>query len=302
MKIGFHVPQWGMSANREGVLAVARTVEAAGLDSVWVADHVVLPMASRSDYPYAKNMPFAPEDGFFEALTELAVIAGATERITLGTSVLVMPMRHPVMTAKVAATIDVLSGGRLTLAMGAGWWEEEFEALDAPFPKRGKRFDEQIRLMRKLWTEGTTSFDGEFYSLDEIACEPRPLQQNGPPLLIGGMGPPAWRRAAALGDGWHAVGVHEETLVEGMNEIRGRAEAAGRDASEISFSTSTVLPEDRDAAIRRVRRLKRIGISHVVLETNLSDYTEICQVIEDFAASTLPSILKETEKNGKTVD
>ncbi|MGK2955791.1 MAG: TIGR03619 family F420-dependent LLM class oxidoreductase [Solirubrobacterales bacterium] len=301
MKIGFHVPQWGRSANREGVLAVARSVEAAGLDSVWVADHVVLPIASRSDYPYAKNLPFAPEDGFLEALTELAVIAGATERITLGTSVLVMPMRHPVMTAKVAATIDVLAEGRLTLAMGAGWWQEEFEALDAPFPKRGRRFDEQIRLMRQLWSEGTTKFDGDFYSLDEIACEPRPIRQGGPPLLIGGMGPPAWRRVAALGDGWHAVGVHEETLVEGMNEIRGRAEAAGRDFSEISFSTSTVLPEDRDTAIRRLRRLKRIGISQVILETNLSDYADICQVIEDFAAVTRPAILEETEKSQKNL-
>ncbi len=295
MKVGFHVPQWGPSANREGVLAVARAVEAAGLDSVWVADHVVLPTTSRSDYPYAKNMPFKPEDGFFEALTELAVVAGATERITLGTSVMVMPMRHPVMTAKVAATIDVLSGGRLTLAMGAGWWEEEFEALDAPFPRRGKRFDEQIDLMRRLWRDGTTSFEGEFYELDEITCEPRPLQPGGPPVLIGGMGPPAWRRAARLGDGWHAVGVHQETLEEGMREIARRAEEIGRDPGEIRFSTSTVLPEDREAAIRRLRRLKRIGLSHVVLETRLDDYREICQVIQDFAEKTLPEIEERTQ-------
>lgn len=300
MRIGFHLPQWGDGATRDGVVAVARKVEEVGLDAVWVADHVVLPTASTSRYPYSEETPFGPEDGFLEALTTLAVVAGATERVRLGTSVLVMPMRHPVLTAKVAATIDVLSGGRLVLAMGAGWWEEEFEALDATFAGRGVRMDEQVQVMRELWRLGTTSFSGEFYRFPELACEPRPLQPGGPPVLIGGMNPRALRRAGELGDGWHAVGVAEEVLSQGMVAVRGAAEAAGRDPDRVQLSTSTVLPGDDERTLRRLLRLARIGVSDVVLDVPGKTIAEICQIIEGFAENTLPRVRDETESGPKT--
>ena len=140
MRIGVHVPQWGQSATRSGVLDVALAAEASGLDSIWVADHLVFPVESKSRYPYRPDgVPFDLADGFLEALTELAVVAGATSRIGLGTSVLVMPMRDPLTTAKVATTIDVLSVGRLQLALGAGWWREEFDALGQACEGRGGR-------------------------------------------------------------------------------------------------------------------------------------------------------------------
>jgi probable F420-dependent oxidoreductase len=290
VRIGFHLPQWGADANRDGVITVARAVEEAGLDSVWVADHLVLPTASASSYPYNSETPFGPRDGFLEALTVLSVVAGATERVLLGTSVLVLPMRQPVVTAKVVATLDVLSGGRTVLATGAGWWKEEFEALGAPFDRRGRRFDEQIRVLRALWEKGTTRFDGEFHTFDEIACEPRPVQPGGPPILIGGMGRPAWRRAAELGDGWHAVGVHAETLTEGMAEIARHAESRDRDPGEIALSTSTLLPDDDETALRRLVRLAGVGVSHVVLDTRAGTVSEICQAIDRFATFVLPRL------------
>jgi len=299
VKIGFHLPQWGRDATRDGVLEVARTVEEVGLDSVWVADHVVFPTATASRYPYRAETPFTPQDGFLEALTVLAAVAGVTERVLLGTSVLVMPMRNPVLTAKVVSTIDVLSNGRTILALGAGWWEEEFVALEASFEGRGRRFDEQIRLMRNLWTHGTASFQGEFYAFDELACEPRPLQLGGPPLLIGGMGKPAWRRAVALGDGWHAVGVHERTLEQGMKAMARLAEESGRDAAQIRLSTSTVLPTDQATALRRLIRLARMGASHVVLDAATQSATETCRAIETFAKTILPRLRDEVGSSGE---
>ena len=123
MKIGLHVPQWGPDATRSGVLSVARAVEDAGLDSVWVADHVVYPLRSQSRYPYREEgTPFAPEEGFLDAITTLGALAGATKRVLLGTSVLVLPMREPLQVAKALATLDVLSDGRVIAGVGAGWW------------------------------------------------------------------------------------------------------------------------------------------------------------------------------------
>lgn len=149
MKVGFHHPQWGADATRHGVLSVARTVEDCGLDSVWVADHIVMPVNSNSQYPYAESTSFTPEAGFLDALTALSVVAGATERVNVGTSVFVLPLRYPIAAAKAVGTLDVSRGGRAILAVGAGWLEKEFVALDQRFPQRGKRFDEQIRIARR---------------------------------------------------------------------------------------------------------------------------------------------------------
>src|SRR5262249_21335608 len=158
--IGVHLQTWGAFARRPAILSVARTVEDAGLDSVWVADRVVFPLRSRTQYPYGELL-YAAEDGFLEALSTLAVVAGATSRISLGTSALVLPTRHPLLLAKSIATLDVLSEGRIVLAVGIGWWREEYEALGVPFERRGHRFEEQIRILRRLWTDGRAAHNGE---------------------------------------------------------------------------------------------------------------------------------------------
>jgi probable F420-dependent oxidoreductase len=291
MKIGIHVPQWGASANREGVLAVARLAEEAGLDSVWVADHVVYPLRSQSTYPYRDDgAPFAPYDGFLEAFTTLALIAGATERVALGTSVLVLPMREPLQAAKTIATLDVLSGGRMLLGIGVGWWGEEFRALGAQFTRRGRRMEEQIAVLRAVWRGGAVSHHGEFYDFDELVCEPRPLQAGGPPLLIGGLGPAGRRRAARLGDGWHALGSHGPTLADGMADVKRIARDAGRNEQELLLSTSAGLPSDQDRAVRRLLRLQEAGVDQVVLNVPSNSFDETCAGIERLGTAILPEL------------
>lgn len=291
MDIGVHVPQWGAGATRDGVLTVARAAEDAGLDSVWVADHVVFPLYGDSKYPYRRDgVPFEPEDGFLDAITTLAVVAGATTRVRLGTSSLVAPMREPLQLAKAVATLDVLSGGRAVLGFGAGWWKEEFVALGAEFEARGRRFDEQIEIMRSLWRDGRLEHHGRFYDFGEVVCEPRPLQPGGPPLLIGGMGERAQRRAALHGDGWHAIGAKVEGLVAGHSTVRRLAREAGRDPDSLVLSTSTGLPANPDDAVRRLHQLADAGVGNVVLNIPAETASEMCAAIDVLASRVVPAV------------
>jgi probable F420-dependent oxidoreductase len=284
MKVGIHVPQWGPDATREGVLAVAQAAEAAGFDSVWVADHVVIPVKSDSTYPYQNGgTPFGPKDGFLEAFTTLAMIAGATQRLRIGTSVLVVPMRDPILTAKVAATLDVLSGGRLVLGIGAGWWREEFDALSAPFDGRGPRMDQQIALMRALWTGDPVGFHG----LDPVCCRPAPMQAGGPPILVGGMSTAAVSRAARIGNGWHAVGASPEQIVATRQRLAEAAEKAGRSPSEIPVSVSTGVSRDPERTRTRLAALAEAGVELAVLAV---------------AANTTSAIVAGVEQIGKQLD
>ncbi len=291
MLVGVHLPQWGSGATRDGVVTVARAAERAGLDSVWVADHVVYPLYGDSEYPYrGGGVPFEPEDGFLDAITTLAVVAGVTSRVRLGTSILVAPMREPLQLAKAVATLDVLSNGRVVLGLGAGWWKEEFDALGAEFEARGRRFDEQLAILQSLWRDGRLEHHGRFFDFDEVVCEPRPVQPGGPPLLIGGMGERAHRRAATLGDGWHAVGAKVEALDAGHATVRKLASELGRDPDSLLLSTSAGLPAEPEEAIRRLRRLSRAGVGNVVLNLPATGVPEMCAAIEVLTAQVLPEV------------
>lgn len=291
MKIGVHIPQWGDGATRSGVLDVARSADAAGLNSVWVSDHVVFPMDGGGDYPYQKDgrTPFAAEDGFLEGFTMLAAIAGATEHVELGTSVMVLPMRHPLLTAKVVGSLDVLSGGRAILGVGAGWWEAEFTAMDQRFSGRGRAMDECLEILRMLWTEGEGAYHGEYYDFERVACLPKPVQSGGPPVLIGGTSERARQRAGRLGSGWHAIGGRPDRLAEGIADVRSIAAAAGRDPDGLLFSTVTQMPTDPEKA-RRFAELAEVGIGHVVLGVPSNDPVECCRAIETFATTILPEV------------
>jgi probable F420-dependent oxidoreductase len=290
VKVGFHVPQWGPMATRRGTLEVARCVEAAGLDSLWVSDHVVCPVETATPYPFAARTPFTPEDGYLEGLTLLAAIAAATERVELGTSVLVASQREPLLLAKAAATIDVLSGGRLVLAVGSGWWREEFEALGAPFESRGRRTDETIQVLRLLWREGVGSFEGETIRFPEVVCLPRPVREGGPPILVGGLTQAALRRAARLGDGWHGVGSRVERLADARGRLDELAAAEGRDPRTFRFSTSAGLPRDPAVAVERLGPLAGIGLDHLVLGAAAESAADLCRRIESFAVNVLPAL------------
>ena len=294
MKVGFHVPQWGRLATREGVLDVARCVEDAGLDSVWVSDHVVYPLGADTPYPYAKRPPFLPEEGYLEGLTMLAAIAGATERVELGVSVLVISQREPLLLAKTAATIDVLSAGRLTLVVGAGWWREEFEALGAAFASRGRRTDEMIQALRLLWREGKASFEGKTARFREVVCLPRPLRPGGIPILVGGLTRPALQRAARMADGWHGLGSRVERLAQTRRRLEELCRETGRDIGSLRFSTSAGLPQDPSVAVERLTPLAALNLDHLVLSTPADSVADLCERIRAFAKDVLPRLRELT--------
>src|SRR4029077_19263448 len=202
MRYGFYLPTRGQTATREGILALAREGERLGLHSAMIADHIVLPVESQSAYPYTLDGKHPSAGDALETFSILGVVAGATEQLRLVTSVLVLPYRNPVLTAKMAASLDVLSGGRLTLGVGAGWLKEEFEALESPaFEARGAVTDEWIAIFKQLWSCSPASFDGRFYRYSEIRCEPFPVQQPHPPIWVGGQArrPDRGRRQSARG-------------------------------------------------------------------------------------------------------
>ena len=199
MRYGFYLPTRGPTATRECILALAREGERLGLHSAMIADHIVFPVESQSTYPYTLDGKHPGGGDALETFSILGVVAGATERLRLVTSVLVLPYRDPVLTAKMVASLDVLSGGRLTLGIGAGWLSEEFAALNSPaFEARGAVTDEWIAICKQLWSHSPASFNGRFYRYTDIRCEPFPVQKPHPPIWVGGLP----RRSAAYCPAW----------------------------------------------------------------------------------------------------
>jgi probable F420-dependent oxidoreductase len=240
MRIGAKLPNTGPLALEPGIAQLARTLEKAGFDSLWVPDHVVLPRVMASRYPFAADgrATWPTDTPYFDALVALALAAAVTERVGLGTGVLVLPQRQPVVTAKQLASIDAASRGRLTVGVGAGWLEEEFDALNTPFETRGSRFEEWIALLRMCWTGTPEPFEGRHYTLPPgILCLPSPAHPV--PVLVGGHTKPAIRRATTIGDGWlgqQALGALDASEISavraaGAQQIVLRiVEAAGRGA------------------------------------------------------------------------
>lgn len=230
-----------MTAQERGaVLATARRVEQLGFDSIWVGDHVSF------------HVPI------LESLTTLSFVAAATEKVRLGTGVYLLPLRHPTTTAKVASTIDVLSGGRLDLGVGVGGeFPPEFEACGVPVNQRGSRANEGIEVLRKLWSGEKVEHAGRHFSFGPVALAPAPLQPGGPPIIVGGRKAPAFRRAGRLADGYISHMCSAGMYAENLDAIRGHAREAGR--NEVPFRTDaflfTILDDDYDAALSRAASL-----------------------------------------------
>lgn len=258
MKIGVHIPQWGPEANRRDIIDMAQAAEELGFDSVWVADHIVFPADSATRYPYADALPFTAEEGILEPFTQLAVVAGATSRVELGTSVLVLPLRHPLYVAKIVATLEAMAPGRTQLAVGAGWWREEFEALDQRFEDRGRRMNEQIEIMNLAWTTNPFEYHGEFYDFGMTYCLPTPKTKPG--ILIGGLGAVALRRVRSHGDGWHVVGSDAEALAA----QRAQLDAIG---AGLVLSTSGGMSRDPERARARLQRVADAGVDQIALNS-----------------------------------
>ncbi len=293
MQIGVHLPHVGPQATRTALLEFAQRMEALGYDSLWVSDHVVIPRVYESRYPYHPSGRLAWIDlPILEPLSTLLFVAAVTERARLGTTVLVVPMRNPVLHAKIMATLDHLSGGRFILGAGAGWLKEEFEALAMPFDHRGARLDEYLQVIKNLWTKDDPSFEGRYYRLGNVACYPRPVQQPHPPIWIGGNTDPALRRAARLGDAWHGAGSTPEEVAAAAAKLRAYAREAGRAPDAVAVTVRTGLPagEDPDVTLERVRQYKQAGVSHLCLETSFRDLARAYAALERFAREVRPKL------------
>lgn len=262
MRIGAKLPNSGPLPLDAGIPSMARALEDAGFDSLWVSDHIVLPREIRSPYPFAADgkATWATDTPYFDALIALALAAAVTERVRLGTAVLVMPLRNPVELAKQAASIDVASGGRLELGVGAGWLEEEFDALGVPFEGRGRRLDEWIRIARACWTGAPEAINSRHYELPaDVLAYPAPDRPI--PLLIGGHSPAALRRADRVGDGWLAQQA-ADALDPG--ELRRAADAIGA-APRIVLRVVESLGRPERVA-ERLPALSDAGVDEVIVD------------------------------------
>ncbi len=243
MKYGFTLPGRGPLARPDTLAAIARRGEELGYHMLMTGDHIVVPRKIDSPYPYTEGGEF-PGSGSGEAmeqLTVLAFLAGQTQRIRLVTSVLIVPHRNPLVAAKVLATLDVLSKGRLVVGVGVGWMREEFEALGLPpFEERGAVTDEYIQAFKELWTSDNPTFEGRYCRFAGISFLPKPVQKPHPPIWVGGESRRAIRRAAQLADGWYPIGSNPqfpmgepEELAAGLKRLASYAERAGRDPAKI---------------------------------------------------------------------
>lgn len=297
MKLGVHLPQVGPNATREGVLAFARRAEELGFDSLWVSDHIVVPRQIGGQYPAAGGggssaFPVPPDWPFLEPISTLLFVAGCTQRLALGISVLVVPLRNPVVTAKMLATLDVLSGGRLIFGAGIGWMAEEFEALGVPFPNRGPRTEEYLQVIKALWTEEHPHFEGRYYRLDDVGFYPKPLQKPHPPIWMGGWAEPALRRVARLADGWHAGGP-PQLLAERYELLRRFAAEAGRDPGAIALTVRTesfLWSSGPEVALDVLRRYREMGVQHVLLVFSGRTLDVALERMEHFARELRPAL------------
>ncbi len=274
MRLGVHLPQYGVEVTGDDVARAARDAERAGADDVWVSDHVVLPAGSTR-----------PPESFHDALTVLTWAAAATRRVGLGTSVLVMPYRDPVVLARAVATLDALSGGRVVLGVASGWMREEFRALGIPFGERGRRTDRGIAVCRALWAGEDASGAGG-PGLRGMRVAPGPARRGGPPVWIGGDSDAGIRRAARLGDAWHTT-THPGRLGPRVAALRRAVVAAGRDPAGVPVSVR--IRADVDRARELIAQLRRAGVAHVLVDlphrdpARVGDDTRVLRRIVDGA-------------------
>ena len=293
MKIGFSLSNNQGIEDVQEILRLATRAEELGFDSVWASEHVF-------------NVSYVQERignrPYYEPLALLSYVAATTKTIGLGTSVLVLPYHNPIRLAKTAATLDVLSGGRLTLGVGVGVIEEELNAMGSPFRERGAITDECIAIMKELWTQEDPSYQGRFHSFSGMKFSPKPAQKPHIPLIIGGTSRAAVRRAAKVGNGWHPTALDSESLSQKIRYLAERVEAAGRDPAAVPVSVSAAMGEatregryslGRDPAeiLQKAQTYESLGVDRLVISSDTRDGAEMLPALEMLAERVLPAFL-----------
>jgi probable F420-dependent oxidoreductase len=297
MKFGVTIPNnWGISDPQQ-VLRMGPLAEELGYDSVWVMDHLF-------NNGYIRQR--LDDKPYYHPLATLSYLSATTRRVVLGTSVLVLPYHNPIELAKYAATLDQMSGGRVTLGVGVGAMAEEFEALGIPMRQRGALTNECIAVMKELWTNPDPRYHSQRWNFSDLKFSPKPVQKPHIPLWVGGSSLGALRRAATMGDGWHPSGLSPEEFSVGREEVRKLASAAGRAPGALTMSvrveveahgrpsshrtqSRTRFPgDDVDRMIAGIRAYQEAGVEHIVLALNSGDVPRITELMESIAQKVMP--------------
>ena len=281
MDIGYFGVNVGAFDNADAITRLATTAEGVGFESLWTGEHVVL------IDPQEAPSPVPPHSPLVDTIATLAFIAAKTEKIKVGSGIILLAQRNPIVLAKELAGIDVLSKGRLLFGVGVGYVEGEFDALGIPYAERGPRVTEHIEVIRTLWTQEKPAFAGQFTSFSGIQSRPLPVQKPHPPILVGGMSPPALRRAVAQGDGWYGFFQDVAATAAMLRALEETAKQVERPAGlgKLSITVTPPGPVDADTA----RRFEDLGVDRLVLMrgfedmANAGDEDSVIRFLEDTA-------------------
>jgi probable F420-dependent oxidoreductase len=279
MKLGYLPPMTkGLTTDPSYVIPLVEMLEEVGIESVWTVEHVIVAKDYEPLYPYSEDgrMPAGPDTQMPDPLEWLAFAAARSERLRLGTSVLIASQHSAVILAKRVATLDALSGGRLSLGVGIGWQKEEYEAIGVPYRDRGRRLDECIEAMRVLWTQDSATYHGKHVDFADIHLDTRPARPDGVPIVIGGSSDFAARRAGRLGDGFYPYVISPTDYAARLETLRAAAREAGRDPGAIELSIwPASYAFDRTFDVDLVREYRDIGLDRVVVSAVEAQTTEL---------------------------
>lgn len=295
MRFGARVPHWGDSSSPEAILTVAQRAEALAFESLWLGDHVAVPASDES----------SARDRFYEAITTLGYLAGVTSRIQLGTGVLIVPYRHPILMATSLATADRLSNGRIIFGGASGWMEEEFKALGVPFEKRGARTDEYLQVIKHLWTTPRPhTFHGRYVRFENIKFAPELIGASPPPVWIGGNSRASIRRAVDHGDAWFPLHISLERMERRVAHLRDLCEQRGREGQPFVAMSSSVdfgappqgaapwgfhgFPEQ---LVDELHAYAEAGLDYLVLDFPRTSLQALCATMETFAERVMPALV-----------
>ena len=282
MKLGLYGLNMGALANADVCLRAAQAAEAAGYDSLWAGEHVVLPD------PRTPESPLQPQHPTLDPVVALSHLAAATSRIKLATGIIILPQRNPLVLAKELTTLDVLSRGRLIFGVGVGYLKPEFDAFGVPFQERGARTDEYLAAIRALWTEAKPAFDGRFVRFAGIDAQPRPLQRPHPPIVVGGATEAAFHRAATVANGWYGFNLDVDTTARHVASLKQAVAGANRPAALGTIEISITPPGRQPLDLATAERYRDLGVDRLIVTLRAREPDAIVAEIGETAERLRP--------------